>query len=808
MAKSENTGRKTWPRQLGRGIAWVAVLAIIVIGGSRVNFDVNPVRLLPQKLPEVQGLTAYLDQFSRSDELIVTVDGDVPTEVDEAARSLAERLRARADVASAVILHPPGEEDPDAMSELIAYLLINQEPGKLDEFVNSLDPGESKQRIERTIDTMTFDLSPAAALLGGYDPLGLVPAAFGGGGGGGPMTMGGANFGSKDGKLRLIYVWSADRLARKDYLKLIAWTKEVRAIVHAWQAETPSAANVRVRLSGEPAIMGEVSGSMQGDLSTSGFSTALFVALIFWGVYRKLRPLLALLAMLTLVILLTFGLSGLFIPELNVMNIGFASILIGLTDYGILVYQQSLVTPGDPKRIRAATLPGILCAATTTAASFASLMASSQPSLAKLGAIVATGVLVGAAVMLLIFVPWVCRMPRSTPQSSPVDPPPWLLLGETSSRVVAVFLALALCAAVATLCLKGLPGVDATDHSVRPRISEAYDALDDMTRALTGSNSAGSLIVHAHSGIELRRELEQLKGRLNKEVESGTMRSFLVPTAFAPVPSYQQANAERAVSRLLLHRDRLADELAEAGFGPESTILLDAVLARLKSWSLGAGTIPPETSAVRWLLQRLVGTGTDGSAWAATNYVATPGADLSALQSPQVFLADWGQTMRAVTEQAPKELGMILLMLAGAVMILLIITFRRCHEIGWVILCMTLSAVLALGWMSLAGWRWDFFNAAAILLCLGGGIDYSIHMLLALRRGEPVNEIMADTGRGVLVCALTSVVGFASLAWASNTGLASLGKVCALALGMNCLVATYLLPRLWQLAHSPRPSHP
>jgi len=53
-----------------------------------------------------------------------------------------------------------------------------------------------------------------------------------------------------------------------------------------------------------------------------------------------------------------------------------------------------------------------------------------------------------------------------------------------------------------------------------------------------------------------------------------------------------------------------------------------------------------------------------------------------------------------------------------------------------VVLCMALSAILALGWMSLAGWRWDFFNAAAILLCLGGGIDYSIHMLLALRRGD------------------------------------------------------------------------
>jgi len=136
-------------------------------------------------------------------------------------------------------------------------------------------------------------------------------------------------------------------------------------------------------------------------------------------------------------------------------------------------------------------------------------MASSQPSLVKLGAIVATGVLVGASVMLLVFVPWVCRMPHSRVPAAPLTPPAWLSFGETSSRVVAFLLALALCAAIATLSLKELPGIDTTDHSVRPRISEAYDALDDMTRALTGTNTAGSLIVHAESGNALRAEMER-----------------------------------------------------------------------------------------------------------------------------------------------------------------------------------------------------------------------------------------------------------------------------------------------------------
>jgi predicted RND superfamily exporter protein len=145
-------------------------------------------------------------------------------------------------------------------------------------------------------------------------------------------------------------------------------------------------------------------------------------------------------------------------------------------------------------------------------------------------------------------------------------------------------------------------------------------------------------------------------------------------------------------------------------------------------------------------------------------------------------------------------------MLGVLVVLLLIVTFRRLADIVWVGISLALSSILTLAVMTLAGWSWNFVNAAAVLICLGCGSDYSIHMLLALRRSASVPEALADTGQAIVVCTLTSVVGFGSLAWASNLGLASLGQVCALALGLNCLIATYLLPFLWHFVHRAAPS--
>ena len=91
-------------------------------------------------------------------------------------------------------------------------------------------------------------------------------------------------------------------------------------------------------------------------------------------------------------------------------------------------------------------------------------------------------------------------------------------------------------------------------------------------------------------------------------------------------------------------------------------------------------------------------------------------------------------------------------------------------------------------------------NLMALPLLLGMGVDFSIHIQLALRRHHgDVALVGRSIGRALLLAGSTTVAGFASLALASNAGIAGLGKVCAVGIVCAMLTAIYLLPFWWQL---------
>ena len=103
--------------------------------------------------------------------------------------------------------------------------------------------------------------------------------------------------------------------------------------------------------------------------------------------------------------------------------------------------------------------------------------------------------------------------------------------------------------------------------------------------------------------------------------------------------------------------------------------------------------------------------------------------------------------------------------------------------------------------MSLADWSWNLLNLMALPLLLGSGIDYSIHMQLALRRhGGHISSVRRGIGRALLLCGGTTTAAFGSLAWSSNAGMASLGRTCAAGLLCVMLTAVYLLPAWWKVA--------
>ncbi|MCY3020815.1 MAG: MMPL family transporter [Planctomycetota bacterium] len=79
-------------------------------------------------------------------------------------------------------------------------------------------------------------------------------------------------------------------------------------------------------------------------------------------------------------------------------------------------------------------------------------------------------------------------------------------------------------------------------------------------------------------------------------------------------------------------------------------------------------------------------------------------------------------------------------------------------------------------WM---GWEYslNFVNLIMFPLLLGSGIDVGIYMVYEARsaRRPRVSDLMSHTGRSVLCCTLTTLVGFGSFFWSSYTGLISLG---------------------------------
>lgn len=174
-----------------------------------------------------------------------------------------------------------------------------------------------------------------------------------------------------------------------------------------------------------------------------------------------------------------------------------------------------------------------------------------------------------------------------------------------------------------------------------------------------------------------------------------------------------------------------------------------------------------------------------------------------------MWVASWTLLGQAVLAVVERDLWRVLVPMALVIMATLCFAFHRLPECVLSLATLGVSGAGLLAVMSAAGWSWNLLNLMAIPLLLGVGIDYTLHTQLALRRhGGDVLAVRRTIGGALLLCAGTTVAGFGSLAWSSNAGLASLGKVCATGIAITFFVAVYLLPSWWQRFAGPMPVDP
>ena len=773
---------------------------LLAIGFYRLRISVDIFDLLPSDSLVAQGLRLYQNSFGTSSQLILAVQAPDADTAEQAAGSLAERIEDHR-LSFHVMWRNPFSENPEARAELLAYFWFNQPPARFKALSDRLQGEALEQWLVKTKEQMAFSYQPEEIARLGYDPLALsqLPSQTALS----ALRSSGNPFASAGGKFRIMMV--TPPFETPGFWSFRRWVQQVRRTVAAWQADNARFAGVTVRFTGTPAFVSETGSGLMSDMTLSAAGTLLFVAALFWLVYRRFRPLIWLAALLVFILLITIGLWGLFMGEVHAMSLGFAAILLGLAaDYGLILYQEYRADPErSPKEHLADVAPSIFWAAGTTAAAFLILGRSSLPGMQQLGILVGGGILVAAVVMTTLYLQPLAGQAAAGREKRRTAFPK--LSGHALPARTVFWLTLGLAAIALLILYRECPSIDYSTRNLGPKENPVKETLEEVQTRIGGFKHSLWIIVQGTDLDRVGRQLRDTARILDEAVQARILESYILPLQVWPDPQYQQENRETAL-QLGERLSRVRDAVLAAGFTPASMKLDQMVFDFWKRFATQEGVVLPTQPASQWVFSQFLAEHS-GSRLALGRLTAAPDATESQLlqltrkihTKTGGLLFGWSLLSESLIGLIKRDAVRVLLPIGIIVLVLLIVAFRKIGEMLLSLGVIGFSLLCLLALMGILGWSWNLMNVMALPLLFGAGVDYSIHMQFALRRyGGELAPVRRTIGKAILLCGVSTASGFGSLAFASNIGLASLGRVCAAGILIIGLCSVFLLPAWWQ----------
>ena len=147
----------------------------------------------------------------------------------------------------------------------------------------------------------------------------------------------------------------------------------------------------------------------------------------------------------------------------------------------------------------------------------------------------------------------------------------------------------------------------------------------------------------------------------------------------------------------------------------------------------------------------------------------------------------------------------------AAIVFVLVLDFRSPVRVLLALAPLAVGVVLTLGVIGLSGFAFNPANMIALPLVLGVGVDNGVHVLhdFLSRRGRRGPYLLSrSTGMGILVAALTTMLGFGTLMLATHRGLVGLGFILTLGVGCCMLTSLVFLPAVLNLWSRRSPAVP
>ncbi|KAA3652207.1 MAG: hypothetical protein DWQ11_12405 [Proteobacteria bacterium] len=495
--------------------------------------------------------------------------------------------------------------------------------------------------------------------------------------------------------------------------------------------------------------------SLIGGVSLLGITLLLLVA------FRSLRPVLLGIACIALGVAAGMAVVLAVDGRLHLLTLVCGTSLLGIAvDYPLHYFarRQRAGAQWQAEAAMAEMRPALTQGLLTSLLGFAALLAMPFPGLRQIALFSMAGLLT-AYVATLTLLPLFARRPaRHTPAAARRRSPAGPLAMPRWRRAL-----------LAVLVIASLPGLARLTHNDDVRLLSTPDPAlaqqEAAIRALTRLDQGSRLfLIEADTADAVLQREEHLTAALRSRAPSPES-GFTAVSAFVP-SARRQADNRQALARVLLDDAGWGNALLdEVGYRPEVAHSLSEALRSEATLTIDHWLAQPVSTPYRHLW---LGATAGGVASVITLSGAWPADALEAAAQavPGVTLLDKPAAVSTLMGQYRQGMAWALACAIGLSLLLL----SRRH--GWRGAAATLTpcilaVALPLAALGMLGVPVTLFHWLALMLVFGIGADYGIFTREGGAQGE--------AAFGVLLAAITTVLGFGLLAFSSTPAIASFG---------------------------------
>jgi uncharacterized protein len=789
---------------MGRKRRAILAIAVAIVGGSidlaafHLPLYADLSDLLPQDVPAIRDLRRLEARLASKDTMLAVVVADDPVERAAAARELATEVATiRPELLARLI-----SDDSETRAFVRAHRHLYVPLRELEETEIALAKRLADAKLRAN--PLYVDLDDAApADTSTLDRLRQKRHEA-------ERRLDRSAYISADGHTQVLVIETAFRAT--DTANDRAIQRELDAIGDRVRARHPA---VTIAFTGGVTqTLAEHDSLLQGMLLSS-IATAVLVALVLFVHLRSLRILALITANIIAATIVAFGIAAITVGHLNAATAFLGAIIAGNgVNYGILLVARYLeerrTAEAELAMARAirGTLRPTLVASLGAAIAYGALAVTHFKGFADFAIIGGAGMLVCWLASYLVLPVLVLRFARG---ARGTEAPTF---GRVATRLFGFRTPAVACAIGGVLALASVA------VTVRYVIHDPFEY--DMTKLRSDAPAA----------LETRHWMKYVNDQLGRGLAGMSRSTYIAVDDLAQVPAVvdalhaahdrdpivgavtsirdacppDQAAKLRVLAKLRTELDDAADALSDAD---------RAELAELRPPDdLHAFTIADLPAELRAKLTEKDGRigylvavtpGATFDEWngrdlvrfsSAIRQLELPGGRTVTTSGPSVIFAD------IIT--AIRRDGVVVTVVASLALVVMVLALVGRNRRGVAVLAGTAVGSLAMiAVCALVGLKINFLDFVALPIALGLGIDYAINVAHRADRDDP-RIALRFTGGTVLVCSLTTMIGYASLLVSSNLAIRGFG-LASLIGEVTCVVTALALVPAIVAVGRPRP---